>query len=460
MSLADLEPRQINEIIAMARWLKKTSKRVLPPTKLPTREMVWQMSFDTPNAANHGPPPQSLRNMSIALLFSKRSTRTRVSAETAARLLGGQAIFLGKDDIQLGVNENARDTARVLSGMCQGIFARVGEHSEIEELAKYAEVPVINALSAYWHPTQVLADLQTLYGEKSLQEEPIRASKLAPPPPAPEDPGQSPTTMTPTQPLMGNAKSNAIDTAAAQYHIPRNHGRIRNLTVAYVGDSANVLHDMLVTYPRLGHKLQVASPPNPRYRAPPPVWDKVVELGCDKSITWTEDPREAVQGADVVVTDTWISMGQEAEYEQRVKDFQGYQVTEKLCEGAKRDWKFLHCLPRKSHEVDDEVFYSPRSLVFREADNRTWTIMALFHMMFGGGNYESLPPSRRQLYTSDQQRRPSKFSSANKSKGKNQSSRPRNQSKQEQPPKTDGEVEKSDGSSTHSMKDAADGSMI
>lgn len=135
---------------------------------------------------------------------------------------------------------------------------------------------------------------------------------------------------------------------------------------------------MLVTYPRLGHSLRIATPPQPAYQAPGPVWDRVKELKCDEKIWWGTDPREAVQGADVVVTDTWysnlivihivsdstglspcnrISMGQEAEYEQRVRDFAGYQVTEALCRegGANPSWKFLHCLPRKKHEVDDEV---------------------------------------------------------------------------------------------------------
>lgn len=146
---------------------------------------------------------------------------------------------------------------------------------------------------------------------------------------------------------------------------------LRPLTVAYVGDSANVLHDMLVTYPRLGHTLRVASPE--QYRAPTQVWDRVKELGCDQGIWWGSDPKEAVKDADVVVTDTWfvvpkllrnilniwcrISMGQEAEKEERLKAFAGYQVTEELCAegGANPQWKFLHCLPRKQHEVDDEV---------------------------------------------------------------------------------------------------------
>lgn len=114
---------------------------------------------------------------------------------------------------------------------------------------------------------------------------------------------------------------------------------------------------MLVTYPRLGHKLRIATPKDPKYRAPTPVWDRVVELNCDKDIAWSEDPLEAVHGADLVVTDTWISMGQEAEAQQRLKDFEGYQVTEEMClkGGANPEWKFMHCLPRKKHEVDDEV---------------------------------------------------------------------------------------------------------
>ncbi|KZT01648.1 mitochondrial ornithine carbamoyltransferase [Laetiporus sulphureus 93-53] len=334
MTLADLTPAQISRILAHAHSLKKVSLPWLGPR--------------TKSQSNLPMPSQSLLNKSIALIFSKRSTRTRVSAETAAVLLGGRAVFLGKEDIQLGVNESVRDSARVIGGMCDGIFARVGEHEEIEELAKYSPVPVLNALSSLWHPAQVLADILTLqehpyFSEKGLKE----------------------------------------DADAASHKTIPTFSLLRPLTIAYVGDSANVLHDMLVTYPRLGHQMRVASPE--KYRAPKQVWDRVVELGCDKGIYWTADPHEAVHGADLVVTDTWISMGQEAEKEQRLKDFQGYQVTEQLCrEGrAKPDWKFMHCLPRKPHEVDDEVFYGPRSLVFEEADNRKWTAMALFDLLFG-----------------------------------------------------------------------------
>ena len=199
----------------------------------------------------------------------------------------------------------------------------------------------MNALSSLWHPTQVLANLLTLHEHAHLFDQ----------------------ALTPPAPGMSEV-------------LPS----LPPLTIAYVGDSANVLHDMLVAYPRFGHKMRIASPDQPRYRAPTAVWDRVKELHCDEGIWWGTDPREAVQGADIVVSDTWISMGQEAEYEQRVADFAGYQVTEALCRegGAKPGWMFMHCLPRKAHEVDDEVFYGPRSLAFQEADNRRWTTMAVF----------------------------------------------------------------------------------
>jgi len=294
-----------------------------------------------------------------------------LAAETATTLLGGRALFLGKEDIQLGVNESVRDSARIIGGMCQGIFARVGDHEEIEELAKYSPVPVINALSSLWHPTQVLADLLTLHEHAHLFDPSNTTAKI------PSD-----------QDLM--------------YMKPRGFiplPNLRSLTVAYVGDSANVLHDMLVTYPRMGHRLRVASPENEKYRAPPQVWERVKQLGCDKMITWVKDPKKAVEGADLVVTDTWISMGQEAEKAERLKAFAGYQVTEQLCKegGANPDWKFMHCLPRKEHEVDDEVFYGPRSLVFPEADNRKWTIMALFDLMYGKHDTSQISSGRSHL---------------------------------------------------------------
>ncbi|KAF9260338.1 mitochondrial ornithine carbamoyltransferase [Marasmius fiardii PR-910] len=353
MTLADLSVPQINRLLAHSFYSKQLSKPWLGPQTPNTKKNSLKL------------PSQSLFNKTVALLFSKRSTRTRVASETSATLLGGRALFLGKEDIQLGVNETPRDTARVIGGMCEGIFARVGDHSEIEELAKHSPVPVINALSSLWHPTQILADLLTLHEH---------AHEFAPPLSSKDDYTHLQTSV-----------------KARKHQKVKNLPELRPLTVAYVGDSANVLHDMLVTYPRLGHRLRIASPE--KYRAPREVWDRVEELGCDKGIWWGSDPREAVYGADVVVTDTWISMGQEAEKAQRLQDFNGYQVTEALCRegGASPDWKFMHCLPRKQDEVDDEVFYGPRSLVFPEADNRKWTIMAVFDLLIGKWSIDGRP---------------------------------------------------------------------
>lgn len=273
MTLADLTTPQIKRVLAHSHTLKQVSLPWLAPQGHSKKQNNLRM------------PSQSLFNKSIALLFSKRSTRTRVSAETAIGVLGGRALFLGRDDIQLGVNETPRDTARVIGGMCQGIFARVGDHEEIEvclvqliscvrshlfptkELAKYSPVPVLNALSSLWHPMQILADLLTLHEHANL-----------------------------FNPSMERPQINE-KTKLAQ--LPE----LRPLTIAYVGDPANVLNDMLVTFPRLGHKMRIASPP--AYQCMPPVWERVKELGCDKDIWWGSDPREAVHGADVVITDTW-----------------------------------------------------------------------------------------------------------------------------------------------------------
>ncbi|KAF8063515.1 ornithine carbamoyltransferase 1 [Lyophyllum atratum] len=353
MTLADLSVPQIKRLLAHSHHLKQVSLPWLEPQGSIAREKMQKLRL----------PSQSLFNKTIALLFAKRSTRTRLAAETGATLLGGRALFLGRDDIQLGVNETPRDTARVVGGMCQGIFARVGEHEEIEELAKHSPVPVLNALSSFWHPTQILADLLTLHEHAHLfAPATTEVHEVAE---QEEEKGKG------KKPKKAEKPKGGV--------LPE----LRPLTVAYVGDSANVLHDMLVTYPRLGHKLRIASPE--QYRPPVEVWDRVKELGCDEGIWWGTDPKEAVKGADVIVTDTWISMGQEAEKEERLRAFHGYQVTEELCRegGANPGWQFLHCLPRKSHEVDDEVFYGPRSLVFPEADNRKWTIMAAFDLLFG-----------------------------------------------------------------------------
>ncbi|KAJ1678405.1 ornithine carbamoyltransferase, partial [Spiromyces aspiralis] len=271
-----------------------------------------------------------LQGKVVAIMFSKRSTRTRVATETAVSYLGGHSMFLGAQDIQLGVNESLRDTSVIISSMVDCIMARVGDHSEIEELAKYSTVPVINALSEDYHPTQIVADIMAIY-ETFAKE--------------------------------GQSVAEAI----------------KGLNVAWVGDTNNVLYDMLAAFPKCGINLAVATP------AAYPVPDKFLQPALEDAkrtgatVTVGTDPVAAINGAHIVVTDTWISMGHEAEAEQRLRDFAGYQISFELIAKAQPNdnWRFMHCLPRKQEEVTDEVFYSDRSIVFQEAENRKWTTIAI-----------------------------------------------------------------------------------
>ncbi|EPQ29891.1 uncharacterized protein PFL1_02564 [Pseudozyma flocculosa PF-1] len=341
LTLADLSPAQIQSLLQSAIDFKAASKAASLSTPADLRKKL---------GVHDSALPQSLKGKSVAIMFSKRSTRTRVASETSVASLGGHPLFLSPSDIQLGVNESLYDTARVVSSMVDGIMARVGGHDEVELLAKNSTVPVVNALSARYHPTQILADLQTMLEVFPTGSSPSVSSNLA---------------------------------------------SLAGLKVAWVGDSNNILNDMLVAYPRLGINLAVAAPKGKAYERDQVVWgtmqDGLAELKRNPTgvasghVTWSNDPLEAVKDADVIVTDTWISMGDEAQKEQRLRDFAGFQVTEELAKkgGAKPNWKFMHCLPRKADEVDDEVFYSDRSVVFPEAENRKWTIMAIFDRMFG-----------------------------------------------------------------------------
>lgn len=269
---------------------------------------------------------QELLGKSVAMIFQKRSTRTRVSTETGMGLLGGRALFLGPSDIQLGVNESMKDTAKVLSGFNSLLLARVNEHSDVEELKAEANVPVINALSDLHHPLQTLADLMT------MQER---------------------------------------------------FGKLDGLTFTWVGDGNNVLHDLMLGAAKLAINLRIATPEG--YRPNPEIVSMTNDLAKESgsSVLITDDPKEAVSGAHVVATDTWVSMGQEEEAAKRIRDYDGYQVNEALMSHAADDAIFMHCLPRHKEEVDDEVFYSDRSLVFPEAENRMWTVMALMQSMLG-----------------------------------------------------------------------------
>ncbi|KAI8078098.1 ornithine carbamoyltransferase [Gilbertella persicaria] len=283
-----------------------------------------------------------LTGKTVALMFSKRSTRTRVATETAVSYLGGNAMFLGSQDIQLGVNESLLDTSRVVSSMVNGIMARVGGHHEIETLAKESKVPVINALSDKYHPTQILADLMTIHE-------------------------------------YYHHKNNNVSEGVYSAHTQHPRETLKGLKVAWVGDANNILQEILVAFPKCGISVAAACPSG--YTCDQDVID-IAQADAQKTgatITFTTQPEEAIKDCNIIVTDTWVSMGQEEEKKKRLQDFKGYQVTHDLVArgGAKPDWVFMHCLPRKPEEVDDEVFYSERSLVFPEAENRKWTILAV-----------------------------------------------------------------------------------
>ncbi|KGL73697.1 hypothetical protein N309_13317, partial [Tinamus guttatus] len=235
-------------------------------------------------------------------------------------LLGGHACFLTSQDIHLGTNESLTDTARVLSSMANAILARVYKHADLDLMTKEATVPIINGLSDSHHPLQILADYLTL-----------------------------------------------------QEH----YGGLNGLTVAWIGDGNNVLNSIMMSAAKLGMHLRIATPKGfePDFRITKIAEQYSQEYGT--RLLLTRDPLEAASGANVLATDTWISMGQEEEKKERLKAFQGYQITMQTAKFAASNWAFLHCLPRKPEEVDDEVFYSPQSLVFQEAENRKWTVMAV-----------------------------------------------------------------------------------
>lgn len=261
-----------------------------------------------------GIPTPILAGKSLGMIFQKSSTRTRVSFEVGMYQLGGQALFLSSNDLQIGRGEPIQDTARVLSRYLDAILIRTYSHQEVEQLAQYADIPVINGLTDDFHPTQVIADLITIQEHK---------------------------------------------------------GRLKGIKFAYVGDGNNMTHSLMIGGAKTGMDVMVACPehymPNPEIVALAQQY--AAEYGG--SVTVIHDPKEAITGADVVYTDTWASMGQEAEKKVRKKAFAGYQVDSAMMALAKPDAIFMHCLPAyRDWEVTDEVMESAQSVVFDEAENR------------------------------------------------------------------------------------------
>lgn len=255
-----------------------------------------------------------LKGKTLGMIFSKSSTRTRVSFEVGMVQLGGYPLFLSSNDIQLGRGESVHDTAKVLERYLDGIMIRTFDHKDVLDLAKYADIPIINALTDLLHPCQVMADLQTIYEKK---------------------------------------------------------GTLEGLKLAYIGDGNNMAHSLMYGCAKAGINCAIAAPKG--YMPD----DEVVQNAKDdfkasgKSLIITEDPTEAIKDADVVYTDTWVSMGMEAEKEERIKVFMPYQVNAELMKNAKEDAIFLHCLPAyRGFEVTEDVIDGAQSVIFDEAENR------------------------------------------------------------------------------------------
>jgi ornithine carbamoyltransferase len=260
-------------------------------------------------------------------VFEKPSLRTRVAFEAGVTQLGGHASYLSANDIDMGGRESVPDVARNLSRWVQAISARVFKHTTIEDLARHAGVPVINALSDREHPCQALADMLTLL---------------------------------------------------------EHFGRLRGLRLAYVGDGNNVCHSLMLLGATLGVNVAVACPPD--YRPDPEILDQAARLAneSDATIAVSADPGEAAAGADAVYTDVWTSMGQEHEAARRRPAFQPYQVNPALMAQARADTLFMHCLPaHRGEEVAADVIDGPNSVVFDQAENRLHVQKALILTLLG-----------------------------------------------------------------------------
>ena len=269
-----------------------------------------------------------LAGKTLGMIFEKSSTRTRVSFEVGIFQLGGTGLFLSSKDLQLGRGEPIKDTARVLARYLDGIMIRTFEQAKVEELAKYADIPVINGLTDLLHPCQVLTDLLTIREHKGKN--------------------------------------------------------FRALKMAYVGDGNNMTNSYLYGAAKVGMTLTVATPAN--YKPNAKVFENALSDAEETSanLSWTEDPAEAVKDADIIATDTWASMGQEAEHDARKKIFAPYQVNKNLLRGASKNVIVLHCLPAyRGEEITDEVFEDNAHVIFDEAENRLHTQKAIMALTMG-----------------------------------------------------------------------------
>ena len=285
-------------------------------------ETIFQKARELKEMHRQGVPHHPLEGRTLAMVFEKPSTRTRVSFEAGMYQLGGHALFLNPQDTQLGRGEAIADTTQVLSRYVDGIMIRTFAQERVEEMARYASVPVINGLTDLLHPCQILSDCFTIWEKRDA------------------------------------------------YH---------NLKVAYVGDGNNVANSWINGAVRLGFDLWLACPKG--YEPNEAILSRAVEESSS-TIVLTHDPHKAVEGAHVVNTDVWASMGQEKEREKRIKAFQGYQVNADLLRKAQKDVLIMHCLPaHRGEEITDEVMDGPHAVVFDQAENRLHVQKAILTLL-------------------------------------------------------------------------------
>ena len=302
LSIHELTVGEVEEILALAAELKAKQKA--------------------------GIEHKLLSGKTLGMIFEKSSTRTRVSFETGMYQLGGQALFLSNRDLQLGRGEPIKDTARVLSRYLDGIMIRTYGHERVVELAEYADIPVINALTDLLHPCQVLTDLLTIREHKGKN--------------------------------------------------------LKGLKMAYVGDGNNMTNSYMYGCAKAGMEFVAATPEN--YRPDETVTKQATEdaKSTGASISLVTDPVEAVKGADIVVTDTWASMGQEEEHDERKKIFAPYQVNKELMAHADKRAIVMHCLPAyRGEEITEEVLEANADVIFDEAENRLHTQKAIMALLMG-----------------------------------------------------------------------------
>lgn len=305
----------------LAKGLKGRDFLALADYTTEELEYLIQFALELKHKQKNGIPHDYLKGKTLGMIFEKSSTRTRVSFEVGMYQLGGYALFLSKNDIQLGRGETTWDTAQTMSRYLDGIMIRTYGHRNVIELARGATVPVINGLTDSAHPCQALTDYMTILEHK---------------------------------------------------------GKLRGLKMAYIGDGNNMVHSLLAGAAKLGVHISVATPEG--YEPDPAITQQTKEIGkmTGANVHVCRDPREAIENADIVYTDVWASMGFESEQADREKAFENYQVNESLAKYAKPDFLFMHCLPaHRGEEVSEGVIDGSHSIVFDQAENRLHTQKAI-----------------------------------------------------------------------------------